>query len=660
MSDAAQDGDSGTGSTGGLVKISCGAQEEPLFLALLGPIPLNIGDVSNKVNHLQPSNKYQLINNNKSRVFKSNSTELKKKSNETSLVKLTVHSKDQYGLLTNLNHDYYIINYLNDPMDINQNSIMEPIKQSNDMIRHWSIQLPKEKQNNLKLSMTPPTEGSPVKSTNLPQEESEITTDPFDYFLDRYFDNLYLLTTPLTFFTKSTFTRLLTLCSSKEEYKSILEQFIIDQEFFDNRHLMSNNGILNSNLLYEKEDIYRKSFIQKSLNLIDFDIHSASNTETNKTLSNVLNNFKIRELHLQILLLLELIHVYDRDNVKFFKKPNKKKSLTKKSLVGRRKITPTINGSAIANTENNKLEKLTHNQNLDVYIDKLCIWNVLMGSSSSSTDNSTSKFLSYIVIPFFNKKCPNSVKHMLKKIKGPSFKTKSTTSKSKSSSSSSSSLSKSEKPSLKRSASISSSAASGSLSEIKRPSLSRTSSNVKLEDIQELKLSLSRSNSDLQNLKRTTSFNASQLSKRQVDMSLPVIPAEPETNTLKRNSSIFNRVGKKLPTFKSNSHNTLTSFSQPQQPSMSFSQVEATPQKPVKYIDSLNQATPKDTITTQVTSSSPIEYAKTPKVVQTPTVIRSSVRRPGEPLDFANPEDVQLLGSPMSKGARRRLFAPSK
>lgn len=646
--------------------ISTASKEDTMSLTILKPLPFLLSTISNNINHLQPSTKYQIINNNKSRIFRSFDTRLSERIISPMLVKLTVHSKVQYGVLTKFaDMDHYIINYLNDNMIEESSTNFAPLKYSNDIIRNWSTSLNTTKQNDLKLSMSPPVNNSPIKATSM-NESNEVINDPFDYFLDRYFDNLYLLTTPLTFFTKSAFTRLRTLCADNFEYESILKQFIIDHESFDNRHTMSNNGILNSSLLYEKENIYRKNFIQKSLNLIDFDIHSSTSTETNKTLSNVLNNFKIRELHLQILLLLELVHISGRDNVKYFKKPSKKTHLTKKSLVGRRKLTPTISGTAVPNLENTNSTnvKLSFNQILDVYIDKLCIWDVLMGTSS--LDNSTPIFMSYIIVPYFNKKCPNSVKYMLKKVKGPSFRSKSTSS--GSSSSSKINFSDGSKPSLKRSASISSTSSStaSSSSDTKRPSLSRTSSNIKLEDIQELKTSLSRSNSDLQSLNRTASFNTTHLSRRQVDMSLPPIPSEHEqAAALKRqNSSIFNRVGKKS-SMTTNSATTSTASGNKKfvipTTNETFSQVDATPMKATKYVNPLIDQTPKDKENNIVMSSSPIEYAKTPKVLQTPTIIRSSVKKPGDPVDFNNPDEVpQLMGSPISKDVRRRLFAPPK
>lgn len=80
-------------------------------------------------------------------------------------------------------------------------------------------------------------------------------------------------------------------------------------------------------------------------------------------------------------------------------------------------------------------------------------------------------------------------------------------------------------------------------------------------------------------------------------------------------------------------------------PIETFSQVDATPVKSVKYINPLLDQTPRDGENKVVTSSSPIEYAKTPQIMKTPAVIRSSVKKPGEPVDFNNAEEVeQMLG----------------
>jgi DNA replication regulator SLD3 len=605
------------------VQIRSSKNQYKASLMLLGDVPLNLSRLASLIVHTRSSQanaEIAPINENKSRIFHcTDESMLHVIRNRPSLVKITLNSRDQYGIASILDSTHIIINYLSSVQQQNGQSF-QSILVSEDFINQWSTrtQLYGEKKNDLNLLMAPPFQNSPVQAI----DKEDNINDPLDYFMDRYFSNLYFLTTPLTFFTKSAFSKLKSLCLNDIKfYESILSQFIISLGPFDTRHAFANNGLLNSASLFETEEIYRNDFISKSLNLVDFDIHSTDYAETNRSLSTTLNNFKVREIQLQILILFELIHITERDDTKLFERASK--SNIRKRLVGKRRVTPVINGMAITvdNEPPNK-DPLTVNQLLDVYIDKLAINDLLNGSSSS--EHYSPKFINYVVVPFFDKKCPNSVRHMIKKIKGPSFKR--------------STVNYTEKTKAAK---------------FKRPLIQRSnSSQIKLEDIAELKPSLSRSNSDLESIKRSSSFNTNPniLSKREIDMSIPV-PSESKPMK-KINSQIFSRVGK------------ITTSTSSLKITESYRQVEATPVKKTKIVDVINtpdEAQAPDSVKSVVVRSGPDENIivsspvamRTPMTLRSPITLRSNSKRPGEPLDFKG------LATPVTKNVRRQLFPPS-
>lgn len=635
-------------------------------IALLGPLQADLSRIASLIVHTRSSQQNEdtaEVNNNKSRVFVCRDERVHSQlSSGPALVKITLNSRDQCGVASQLDSSHVIINYFSSsPPQHTTHPLFQASLLSSDLVTQWSSKYTPyvERKNRLKLNMAPPVQSSPVQII----DKEDTINDPFDHFLEKYFSNLYLLTTPLTFFTKGVFARLNSLCLNDTKfYESILSQFLISLDRFDQRHSISNNGLLNSSPLFEKEEIYRNHFISRSLNLVDLDIHSTDYQQTNRSLVSISNNFRVREIQLQIIILLELIHIAARDDIKLFKRVGVTK--VKKKLVGRkRKITPIINGTAISIDDTiTKPADLNYNQSLDLYLDKLAINDMLNGGGSSSNEQYTPKFINYIVVPFFEKKCPNTVRHMIKKIKGPSFKP-----------------ANSKVTDKKKS------------TDKKAPDLQRTSSNIqKLEDIAELKNSLTHSNSDLQSLKRTSSFNAKSLSKREIDMSVPILESKP---LKKSQSQIFSRVGKRMA--------SITSTSTSMKITESYRQVDETPVKKNKIIDVIN--TPLDpqlagkNSQTQVPgsvegdhlvhdignqtilSSSPI-VMRTPRnrpprhqhvgppvaALRSPIAILSSVMKPIDE-DLNNNEFKEPLANPefqspvtVRKNVRRRLFAPSQ
>jgi DNA replication regulator SLD3 len=614
-------------------------------------------------------------------------------------------SKDQYAILSYLASQSYIINYVTEAFaskfkdsstDVQEQDSLKAIKFDTDLESNWKATLSTEKQNSIKLSMKPPTT---TTSSDSPIKETDTINDPFDYFIDKYFASLYQLTMPLTFFTKSAFARLRSLCPDPSiEYEAILKQFVIDFDTFDARHLISNNGLLNSQNLFEIESIHRDRFLSKSLNLVDVDIHSTNYSETNKSLANILNTFKIRELQLQLIILLELISLTNSDDLSLLNKSLKPKKQRTGRLIGRRKLVPVINGSAIvqAPDETTNMNKLSYLQHYDGFVDRLLIWDTLNStsfsfsssvmssnsttSSTSTSDYSSAKFINNVIIPYMEKKCPNSVKHMIKKIKGPSFRSNSLREERK------------RRAQLKRSKSELSSLTH---SEDKKVT-------PKLEDLADIRLS--RSNSDLQQITRNSSFNVGNLSRREIDVSVPAYSQSSQSNLSKPSkktvsTTVFNRVGKRTSSVvdppKKHANKSFSQVSETPIKKQKNSTVITTPQDDkqvfIQQVDSIIRPYMPRDVQSSVNSDIPINSSvksvhkslplmdeimssgqsqtnkQAPSLtlpeLQSPLSLRSSFKKPkpGDPYDFEIDEDLATGQLKLStSNVKRRLFPPTK
>ncbi|KAH3672053.1 hypothetical protein WICMUC_004454 [Wickerhamomyces mucosus] len=602
--------------------------QSQLEITLLKPTNCSLSEISSNLIHNKPNRYFQIKEQNVLNYFEN-------QSNYQYLIEITKNNKIQYGILSKLVDNYFVLKYLNNlPIHSNSKDSIDSSSQLssnykpliiNDSVNFHSNWIQEnirsiDKINDYKLSMDPPNsiQISPLKK-NQP---------PFDYFEEKYYENLYQLTIPLTYFTKSCFQRLFNLCGKDEfKYESILKKFVLKINEFDQRHDLNTNGLFNKDLIKSNNELEnQQKFIDKYLNLIDI-----NGSKKNDSLITIINNFKIKELHIQIIVLLELISLRKLDDSKLFisNEKSKKNSKTSASSFIRKKrsknnskkfqqlnLVPVINGGIISSTtqlkDSTDLE-LTYNQLLDSYIGKLMIYDALLQSSSigindltsqdsSTQDNllKTTKFITNIVIPFFEKRVPHSVKHLIKKVKGSSFKSQSQ-----------------RKPAIKSTKDNNTNVINKHKLEVKKPAqFERTS--FKLQDIEEFKSkSLSRSNSELS---RTLSFSSINLSKKkQIDLSLPQID-KTKPKLIKSNStSIFNRVGKKK-------NNQL-----PIKPIESFSQVNETPMKKIKPINIL------ETPLKSIDSSSPINLTKLDK---------NSAK-----LDSINSPDIQIAHDIKSIGS---------
>lgn len=284
-------------------------------------------------------------------------------------------------------------------------------------------------------------------------EDSLKTIDPGEYLANSYFSTLYEERIPLPFFPKSTLPRIHVLAHSNTKLvKECITKFLItSMSFFDKRHIFvqiinddefdlehfkSKWMDLNS-MLHPSELEFRREFFDS--------ICSDSASFNRDKVSSLLTKLKIKEAKLQVLLLLEILHILNQDgSSNTSDKPHEKKpDITKKRvkirkrnrshLVGHKKrLLPTFIGTVIpVNTHfSTDLRSLNSSKNselpLDVkkvkllirnWFDRLCVWEAVLGISEKSEGSSFS-FLKSAVIPFYAKKHHRLLKELVTRSRG--------------------------------------------------------------------------------------------------------------------------------------------------------------------------------------------------------------------------------------------------
>lgn len=310
-------------------------------------------------------------------------------------------------------------------------------------IEGWTTQ-PNSPQDSSKaldsFSMKPPAAYiSPTSNRNAvvmeisPQSE----TNPIQFLQSRYYSILYSLSTPLTYFPKTTLTRLQNMCC--EDKKSLEESLLsvyLNPEELNERHrlrygvdtLIGKPGAepLKINQ-YESEN--QEFLLQKYYSAIVAD----------ETRDKVVFDLKRREAQLQILVIMQLLLAWKVDEDSFLKTNSKQqeklnKKLNKRSLVRKKsktkKIIPTFLGVGIQETKSLDTDKrlpvtqFTLYTSLVALVDQMSIWDVITGKLKNKKDESMYGFLAYVFVPFFNSSYPGIVKFVIEKVKElrPNFK----------------------------------------------------------------------------------------------------------------------------------------------------------------------------------------------------------------------------------------------
>lgn len=303
---------------------------------------------------------------------------------------------------------------------------------------------------------------------NSPQSQN----DPLKFLFSRYFNILYSLHTPLSYFPKTALSRFKNLCDNDVgKMNSILQRLYLPIVELDIRHdgkygilKLIDTPSLTQNSLDSKEKCElenQQEFIKKHDSLIAavktkerYDSKSMSNKKDETSpitdvsieekIVTLVLELKIREAQLQILILLELLELREISEAKFLeenqlkqeKELSKLKKQSKRSLVRKKngkeskKIIPTFLGMGIgmndAKTDSKliiKAPQTTQIDNFSLYnsmntlVDRMGIWDTLLGKSSGDKNDSSFGFLAYVLIPYYNRKLPITIKYIIDKFK---------------------------------------------------------------------------------------------------------------------------------------------------------------------------------------------------------------------------------------------------
>lgn len=341
---------------------------------------------------------------------------------------------------------------------------------------------------------------------------------PTDFILARYYNTLYSLTTPLSYFPKTALNRLKNMCKENQYgFLNALCAVYLTKEQLNLRQ-SEKLGLLpwaggSSSVLqilkFEHEN--QKNFASRYYN----DLMNGAKFEV------LVSDLKVREAQLQILIVMELLLCSAIEEQSFLEQNSKKDAReiatkVRSSLVRKRKklkIIPTLLGHGMQDFEPQpklndsvptSIASFALYKSLVSLIDQLGIWATLQGLSVSKTDEISYGFIAYVLVPYYNKTLPHIVQFIIKSFKSlqSNFKVPR---KSSSRSSSSTELEDSAKSSNKREPKFS----KRLLSSNKLPVLKKASSMIESSDLKP-EFSLKRSKSSL---------GPKNMQKRQVDMS---------------------------------------------------------------------------------------------------------------------------------------------
>ncbi|CUM65169.1 uncharacterized protein PRCAT00002797001 [Priceomyces carsonii] len=311
-------------------------------------------------------------------------------------------------------------------------------------------------------SMKPPGTGIDIRKEKNILFSPQSSEDPLTFLSSRYFSTLYSLSSPLSYFPKTALSRLRNLCDNNPEMISqVIIKVTLPVEDMDMRHSnkygllmklkeMFDNDSRSFNIHLEKENQERFLDRHEGLfnNLLSSDDDNptaiAQNREQEEKVDNLLLDLKVREAHLQFILLLELLCATNVEESNFLTENSqlqeeelkrisqraRQSLIRRKSKKGSKKIIPTFLGMGIDVSEKPQAKKerqtsiydsYTMYSSLNTLIDRMGLWDTLLMSNKNLKDQSID-FLAYVVIPYFKKRLPLIVGYITDKMKGLNLK----------------------------------------------------------------------------------------------------------------------------------------------------------------------------------------------------------------------------------------------
>ncbi|CUS21295.1 LAQU0S02e10462g1_1 [Lachancea quebecensis] len=300
-----------------------------------------------------------------------------------------------------------------------------------------------EKKTTMSLEMKPPLPHSSEGTLTGSLQQIHPTIDPGTYLRRKYYEALFTFKIPLAYFAKSNLARARNMsgnanANNNVTYQMHIADLLLEIHDFDQRHDGNGSGILNHDL--NPGDV---SDIRDSC-LGHFD--DLKRRYSAQCLGDLRLLIKIREIKLQMMLLLELIAINQMDiKLKNFEEKYKAKLKKRAKRVARKNM---FSRSA---PKRPKIEpvysSLDFCEKLDIYADKLCIIDTMLLSNvspqknpevenasctpsmarlseykknltNSGKESSTIGFMTYVLIPYFTRKTPHAVRFISRKFKG--------------------------------------------------------------------------------------------------------------------------------------------------------------------------------------------------------------------------------------------------
>lgn len=276
-------------------------------------------------------------------------------------------------------------------------------------------------------------------------QPTQINIDPEKYLETKYYEYLFFIHLPLAYFVKSNLERLKYMCKAlaadrdPESYRQHLYKQLLSNKDFDQRHeggILLGNLAENSVAAETKDTALRKYHIVKEVD--------------DTLLQDYSTIIRIREIKVQIIFLLELIFLEGLDSEFKNFEDNYRSKLKARSLNLTRLVSKSSRRNRFKEKEKPKgsEQKFDYCEQLDLYLDKLCIVDVLLASEPFKVDNeadvirehkqsllnrnkeaSSLGFANLVLAPYFTRKTPNALRFIVHKLKGPNLKNKRSSSK---------------------------------------------------------------------------------------------------------------------------------------------------------------------------------------------------------------------------------------
>lgn len=276
-----------------------------------------------------------------------------------------------------------------------------------------------------------------------------VKLDPATFLEAKYYDSLFNIYLPLVYFVKSTLSRLKNACNMTfgegNAYLTTILQILMRIDEFDQRHV-------DGGLVVREMGIIAAEKRRACLNKLGFNMNRNGTNDDNEnsgSLRELSGIFKIREIKLQVIILLEAI-AYNQLDTNFENFENKYEfKLKKRSLnLTKRRALPMksklTRRKQVADMKASTSEQLDFCEQLDLYLDKLCILDILLASEpavpedenidsikehkknllNKHKESSSVGFVNYVLIPYFAQRTPNAIKFTIQKLKGPSLKSR--------------------------------------------------------------------------------------------------------------------------------------------------------------------------------------------------------------------------------------------